>query len=519
MFSAIQTCTLVGFEVHPVICEVHLANQLPTFTLVGLASSITQESRERVRSAVVNSGLDWPARKVTINLLPAALPKWGSHFELAMALGVLCAGRMQRPVFALGELSLSGDVRPCGWVGLAAAHLKKVAKEVIRKNRVKLLVVAAEWDLNSLKEHLDAEALSLLEFQPVQKLGDAFSELQKLCSVKLVSSESLESTATAPLSENRDFSVLSRVQNEPLAVVAALCALRKRHHILLAGPQGVGKSMAAQGIAQALLPLQKEEAASRSILHAMFGEAAVDFEKQARPVIRLQSGVTRQALEGSLLDSGRVLPGELTRAHCGVLVADEFLELHRDVIEALRQPLEEKCVRLSRAKLRTVLPADFQLLATTNLCPCGYLSSTRRKCRCALASARSYLTKLSGPMLDRFDLIVLLGEGLDSERLRERCRNSEVLKRVQWLADSKNWNAGLRASSKNAAAEVGNGRIDLFPPDTSPRAQQKMLAVAATLADLCSEQMSEAHLGIAALLRTDLDRIVREHLGFLTRAS
>ncbi|HRK01324.1 MAG TPA: ATP-binding protein [Oligoflexia bacterium] len=499
MYSAVLTCTLVGFEAHAVVCEVHLANQLPSVTLVGLPSSITQESRDRVRSAIVNSGLEWPARKVTINLSPAMLPKWGSHFELAMALGILLAGRVPKKVFAVGELSLSGQVKACGWSGLILPVLRDVRT-----------VVAHPVDIAEIQNQMSANDVAKLRWISAENLNQAIEAFSAAPAVDL-SDADLSVDPPAVQVTSPDYALLKQVTGEPLAVLAALCALKERFHLLLAGSHGVGKSMLARALTLALPPLSETELQSRKTLSAMFGELPFKNNGRARPVISLQSGATKQSLEGSLLDSGRVLPGELTRAHCGVLIVDEFLELRRDVIESLRQPIEEKCVRMSRAKLKTVLPADFQLIATTNLCPCGYLGHARRRCRCGGPSAVRYLTKLSGPMLDRFDAIILMGDPRVESELSGPARDL-----LGWLTNPVHW-PGLfergpdARSLRNEPAFLWQdlGEAD---PGWSPRVREKQLRLARVIATLAGEHRGlppTVYFELANALRADLDWEVR----------
>jgi len=522
MVAQIESCVLLGLEPYPVVCEVDLSLQLPQFVMVGLPSSITQESRERVKAAFVNSGLDWPQRKVTVSLLPAALPKWGSHFELAIALGVAWAhsGEPQTvSVFALGELSLSGDVRPCGWVGAIANWLAAQADHA-QRNGIPIVVMAHDRDVQDLLL-AQPDLKDLCELIGVRTLVEAVTQLSEVTSrmkraqnqaqtrAKLRVYDSSVSSAD-PLPPS--FSTLKEVRGEPLAKLAALVAIAGGHHCLFAGPQGIGKSMLIRAITEATASLTPAEQVERSSIFKGLGGVFDSQESEScggRPVVSLQTSATRAALEGALQSSGQVLPGELTRAHRGILVADEFLEFKRDVIECLRQPLEEGIVRLQRARFRATLPASFQLLASTNLCPCGKWSfGTSNSCRCAAPRRISYQSKLSGPILDRFDLTVLLGE----ERLGFLEKMPPDLKKLTIeLLDPSTWEVRLREFPHVPKASLADPAELWSQVSTgaSERGKLKLARVSRTLAGLLGVPRQVIHLRLAVHLRQNLEDVLR----------
>lgn len=550
MVFSVQSCALLGIEPHPVLCEVDLSNQLPTFTLVGLPSSLTQESRERIRAAVVNSGLDWPARKITVNLLPANLPKWGSHFELAMALGVLGAAAENREmpvnVFAVGELSLSGHLRACGWLSTVARWLLESARRTLQNVGEPLVLLAHPDDVRQLLA-VAPELAHACELCPVETLQASFAALLE-ARVRLKQTPRLRAVPpepSPPIGVEPSLKTLAEVQGEPLGVLAALVAIARPHHCLFVGQHGMGKSMLLRAIAEASKPLSDDERRARQGFLGMFGEYFTANGDFPRPTVYLQTSVSRAALEGALLNSGQLLPGELTRAHLGLLVADELLEFHRDVIECLRQPLEEGIVRLQRAKFRTILPASFQFLASTNLCPCGYFATERHECRCGKVRLLDYLRKLSGPLADRFDLIVLIGTGRDGVKRPTRERDDANIRRVTVpvdlearvaaLLDPSSWESRLarvwgtqpdRAVPGNAlehgataqsgasptalvAVDVGSGAGDGQP---SRRGRQKLISVGRTIAALLDEEPALAHVRMAQLLRQDIEYLIRPAL-------
>lgn len=507
MVSTIQSCALVGLNAHEITCEVNLSSQLPAFTLVGLPSSLTQESRERIRAAIVNSGFDWPARKITINLLPANLPKWGSHFELPMALGILSslvarpsASPWHKSTMAVGELSLTGAIRPCGWLSLIS--------EWMLQQHVRILIAHPD-DVEAVAK-LSPKLATFCELIGAQSLQDAFQELSQIA-LRPLALEDQRKPRQATSARNLqtiepNLELLAKVRGEPIGVAAALIAIAGGHHCLYSGPHGMGKSMIVRAICHGSRPLSQEEHFSRLALRGPFGERISPGSHEfPRPVVCLQTSISRAALEGALMKSGQVIPGELTAAHMGILVADELLELRRDVIEALRQPLDDGFVRLQRAEIRTVLPSQIQLLATTNLCPCGYFGHPRFRCRCQRNRRLSYQRKLSGPLVDRFDLVVVVGKDRNRRlpnhvvsllgRLLDPAQWKDQISRVWDTSDSyrKDYNRG--ASPEDLWSEVSC--------DFSDRGRLKAARVSHTIAALLGERRSARHLNLAVLLRED----------------
>ncbi len=515
MVYSLESCALVGLEPHTVLCEVDLALQLPTLSLIGLPSQVTQESRERIRAAVVNSGFEWPARKVTINLLPACLPKWGSHFELTMALGVLAASHpeaMLENVFAVGELSLRGKIRPCGWLPAISNWLAQYANT--KENT--LLVLAHEEDIQDLVTS-NPDLPKFCELAPCENLSEAFEHLKE-ASLRVPQRKNNPKKNMLPFIPSPTLKTLAQVKGESLGIIAALVALAKQHHCLFVGSYGMGKSMLIRAICEAMPSLSFAQAATRQALLKTFGEIFYLTEMEnrfPRPTVHLQTSITRAALEGALLYSGQVLPGELTRAHFGVLVADEFLEFRRDVIESLRQPLEEGVIRLQRARFRSIMPSQFQFLASTNLCPCGHFGGNSKLCRCAPFQRQEYQTRLSGPLMDRFDLIIMVGRQ-DGQELHIPL---DLKPMVDELLIPEKWKNRLELAWKKFQPEnVPLSSLEPIPcfknlpMRLSKRGTQKLLLVAGTLATLLEQPLSLRHLRLAALLRQDLNLIFKQKL-------
>jgi Mg-chelatase subunit ChlI len=372
-----------------------------------------------------------------------------------------------------------------------------------------LLVVAHEDDIRALSEahpHLKKSC----EFRGAKSLEQAFAALKEFLSLKPVLP--LQQPAPAPLTgpEGRNLSTLAEVREEKLGVVAALCSIAGNHHCLFAGPHGMGKSMLIRAICEGLSPLAECDRLSREAILRTFGEHfATEAAAKQKPVVALQTSISRAALEGALLNTGQVLPGELTRAHLGVLVADELLEFRRDVIEAFRQPLDEGIVRLQRAKFRAALPSNFQFLASTNLCPCGRLGKTKTSCRCFGRSREIYIAKLSGPILDRFDLIVAIG--IRAEDANKIIIPTDLIGDIEALVDPTQWQERLDRYRENLEfSRKGQSSPAEFwseyTGDASDRGKLKLARVATTLAALLGESRTSKHLRFAELLRQDLRR-------------
>ena len=518
MVTKLYTCVLSAFQFRSVLVETDLSPQLPSFQLVGLASSMTQESRERVRAAVCNSGYEWPGRKITINLVTEDLPKWGSSYELPMAMSIVLSAWDQKEVwprfFAFGELSLSGEIRPSR-VGPALRQWLK--KELKSSSRYDLLIGHPEDLGNYLDWGTSAQVFS------VTTLKDAITQMLPFLKKWTGSQDSptvRDMQQTKDSKATKSLALLESVEGEPLAVLAALVALTwDRHHLLLAGPHGVGKSMIARAISEAQGSVDQTEYIERTFIEQALGMDRSGIQK--RPAVFLQSTMTRAALEGSVLKNGQALPGELSRAHGGLLVMDEFLEFRRDVLECLRQPMEEGCIRLQRAQYRAQLPARFQLIATTNLCPCGHWGSLRQRCRCRDMALQSYHRKLSGPLLDRFDLIVVLGGGENWLKIVQTEKLRALVKR---LIDPRDWEERLTDARQVAMSLVSSNsdlaiHQELNSANVSRRGRAKIAAVTRTLAlldgqtkgGLLSAESAVLYRALAISLRGDMEKIINNN--------
>jgi len=392
---------LAGLHAPAVTVEVHMANGLPSFTLVGLADVEVKEARERVRSAILNSGLDFPHnQRITVNLAPADLPKDSGRLDLPIALGILAASgqidgtRLDGFEFA-GELSLSGQLRPVRGalaMSLALRQLASRARLVLPPESAEEAALVPGAEVFRARHLLDVVQQFLPPSnEPAPEPDEGWVRLQ--------------GQAPATPVQHPD---LSEVKGQSVAKRALEIAAAGGHSVLMVGPPGSGKSMLAQRFAGLLPPMSVDEALEAAAVASLAGRFDMASWGQ-RPTAQPHHTASAVALVGG---GSPPRPGEISLAHHGVLFLDEFPEFARSALEALREPLETGTITIVRAARRAEFPARFQLIAAMNPCPCGYLGSTVRPCRCTPDQVARYQGKLSGPLLDRIDLhieVVSLG--------------------------------------------------------------------------------------------------------------
>ena len=482
---------LDGLNAPPVIVEVHIAGGLPSFTLVGLPDTEVKEARDRVRAAILNSGFEFPAKRITVNLAPADLPKESGRFDLPIALGILAASG-QIPTQALadyefaGELSLSGELRPIRGALAMALQIANNGKAFILPE-----ASAREAALTGAGNILSAR--SLLE----------------VCA-HLSEQTLLAPSATVHSEKTAFFPCLSEVRGQAQAKRALEIAAAGNHSLLMVGPPGSGKSMLAARLPGLMPGLDSAAARSSAAVLSLIGEFKPEAFGQ-RPFRQPHHTASAVALVGG---GNPPRPGEISRAHHGVLFLDELPEFDRKVLETLREPLETGRIHIARAAHQAEFPAEFQLIAAMNPCMCGFLGHSNGKCRCTPDQIARYRGKLSGPFLDRIDLLIdvpalpgdaLVGkaDGESSASVRERVEKALT----RQMARQQKPNSRLNTSEVDACCtpdEAGSKLLQQASTqlDLSARAWHRILKVARTIADLAdSKEIKAPHIAEAIQYR------------------
>ncbi len=501
--AIITSRALDGMAAPEVQVEVHLANGLPSFTLVGLADTEVKESRERVRAALVNSGFAFPHNKrITVNLAPADLPKESGRFDLPIALGILAAAgeldlaRLAQCEFA-GELSLAGELRPVRGALALALALQRSGKA-----RTLVLPLASAAEAARAGKVRVCGAAHLLEVARAMQAGDGAEPLPVMLA-----------PPSMPAAQAFD---LREVRGQAAAKRALEVAAAGRHSLLMVGPPGSGKSMLAQRLPGLLPPMDDDEALASAALQGL-APGGFDLARwRQRPVRSPHHSASAVALVGG---GSPPRPGEISLAHGGVLFLDELPEFPRAALEALREPLETGQIGIARAARSTTFPAGFQLVAAMNPCPCGWLGARTigRSCRCTPDQVARYQGRLSGPLLDRIDLQVEVmavepsamlaqPEGESSAEVAERVARADARQKARQGRP----NAGLSGAQLDAVCPLDAAAATFLQQAAtrlgwSGRGLHRAIKLARTIADLAGvDRIEVIHLAEAMQYRRTL---------------